>query len=70
MGEPGSLKENGVSNKHRRVNQTRKCETRNPNEIPSPKPEIGASSPLLGFWFWAFIRISGFGFQAYSPLHR
>src|ERR1019366_5526708 len=42
--------------------------TRNPNEAQSPKPEIGVGSSSLGFLFWSFIRISGFGFRVLPTL--
>ena len=38
--------------------QNPKPETRNPNEIPSPKPEKGTRISSSGFGFWSFIRIS------------
>src|ERR1039458_10224759 len=49
--------------------QNPKPETRNPNETPSPKPQWDVSSSILGFWFWSFIRTSGFGFRV-SPHYR
>jgi hypothetical protein len=45
-----------------------KTETRNPNETPSPKPQSGVRSPISGFWFWSFVRISGFWFRVLTAL--
>jgi hypothetical protein len=36
---------------------------------PNPKPKIRAGSPTLGFWFSAFIRISGVWFRVLNPPH-
>src|ERR1019366_2498870 len=45
-----------------------KPEIRNPNETQNPKPKTRKRHRFvlfLGFWFWTFIRISGFWFRVY-----